>query len=158
MSNSFVTPGIVACQTPLSMVFSRQEHWSGSPFPPPGDLPDPEIEPMPPTSPALASRFFNMSPKSLVLGLVLFSCSVMSDSLQHNRLQHARLPCPSPTPRTWSNSCPSSQGCHPTHLILCPLLLLPSIFSSIRVFSKSELVLTELQHQSFQWIFRTDFL
>ena len=78
MSNSFVTPGIVARQTPLSMEFFRQEHWSGSPFPPPGDLPEPEIEPVPPTSPALASRFFTMSPKSLVLGLVLFSCSVMS--------------------------------------------------------------------------------
>ena len=35
----------VACQAPLSMGFSRQEYWSGLPFPPPGDLPDPEIEP-----------------------------------------------------------------------------------------------------------------
>ena len=45
---------------------------------------------------------------------VQFSRSVMSDSLQPHGLQHARLPCPSPTPRAYSNSCPSSQWCHPT--------------------------------------------
>ena len=43
-----------------------------------------------------------------------FSCSVMSDSLQPHGLQHARLPCPSPTPGACSNSCPSSWWCHPT--------------------------------------------
>ena len=43
-----------------------------------------------------------------------FSCSVMSDSLQPHGLQHARLPCPSPTPRAYSNSCPSRRCCHPT--------------------------------------------
>ena len=42
------------------------------------------------------------------------SHSVMSDSLWPQGLQHARLPCPSPTPRVYSNSCPSSQWCHPT--------------------------------------------
>ena len=42
------------------------------------------------------------------------SCSVMSNSLQPHGLPHARLPCPSPTPRACSNSCPSSQWCHPT--------------------------------------------
>ena len=41
----FVTPWTVACQAPLSMGFSRQEYWSGLPCPPPGDLPDPGIEP-----------------------------------------------------------------------------------------------------------------
>ena len=64
----------------------------------------------------------------------------MSDSLWPHGLQHARLPCPSPTPRACSNSCPSSRWCHPTissHLTFChPLLLPPSIFPSIRVFSK----------------------
>ena len=45
---------------------------------------------------------------------VQFSHSVMSDSLQPRGLQHARLPCPSPTPRVCSNSCPSSQWRHPT--------------------------------------------
>ena len=44
---------------------------------------------------------------------VQFSRSVMSDSLRPHELQHARLPCPSPTPRVYSNSCPSSRWCHP---------------------------------------------
>ena len=46
----FVTPQAVACQASLSMGFSRQEYWSGLPFAPPGDLPNPGIKPM---SPAL---------------------------------------------------------------------------------------------------------
>ena len=45
---------------------------------------------------------------------VQFSHSVMSDSLWPHRLQHARPPCPSPTPGVYSNSCPLSQWCHPT--------------------------------------------
>ena len=45
---------------------------------------------------------------------VQFSCSVMSDSLRPQGLQHARLPCPSPTLRAYSNSCPSHRWCHPT--------------------------------------------
>ena len=45
---------------------------------------------------------------------VQFSLSVMSDSLQPHGLQHARPPCPSPTPRVYSNSRPWSQWCHPT--------------------------------------------
>ena len=61
------------------------------------------------------------------------SRSVMSNSLQPNGRQHARLPCPSPTPRACSNSCPSIESVMlSNHLILChPLLLLPPI----RVFS-----------------------
>ena len=57
-----MTPWTVACQAPLSMEFSRQESWSGLPFPPPQDLPDPGIQPMSPTSPALAGRFFTTAP------------------------------------------------------------------------------------------------
>ena len=45
---------------------------------------------------------------------VHFSCSVVSNRLWSRGLQHARLPCASPTPRAWSNSCPSSQWCHTT--------------------------------------------
>ena len=45
---------------------------------------------------------------------VQFSSSVMSDSLQPHGLQHARPPCPSSTPRIYSNSCPLSLWCHPT--------------------------------------------
>ena len=47
----FATPCTVACQAPLSMEFSRQGYWSGLPFPSPGDLPGPGIEPVSPTSP-----------------------------------------------------------------------------------------------------------
>ena len=49
----FATPWTVARQAPLSMGFSRQERWSGLPFPPPGDLPDPGIESVTCLSPAL---------------------------------------------------------------------------------------------------------
>ena len=45
---------------------------------------------------------------------VQFRCSVMSDSLRPHELQHARPPCPSPTPRVHPNSCPLTQWCHPT--------------------------------------------
>ena len=45
---------------------------------------------------------------------VQFSCSVVSNSLWPHGLQHARPPCPSPTPRVYSNPCPLSQQCHPT--------------------------------------------
>ena len=51
----------VICQAPLSMRFSRQEHWSGLPCPSPGDLPDPGIEPASLMSPALAGGFFTTS-------------------------------------------------------------------------------------------------
>ena len=56
----FATPWTVDCQAPLSMEFSRQEHWNGLPFPPPGDLPDPGIEHGCPASPALADGFFTI--------------------------------------------------------------------------------------------------
>ena len=68
--------------------------------------------------------------------IVQFSRSVLSDSLRPHGLQHARPPCPSPAPRVYPNPCPLSQWRQPTHFILCrPLLLLPSIFPNIRVFS-----------------------
>ena len=54
----FATPWTVACQAHLSVEFSRQEYWSGLPFPSPEDLPDLGIEPASLTSPALAGRFF----------------------------------------------------------------------------------------------------
>ena len=57
----FVTLSTVACQAPLSMGFSRQEYWSGLPFPPSGDLPDSGIEPATLKSPTLAGGFFTTS-------------------------------------------------------------------------------------------------
>ena len=64
----------------------------------------------------------------------------MSNSLRPHGLQHARLSCPLPTPGVCSNSCPLSGLCHPTILSCCPLLLLPSIFPSIRVFSSESAI------------------
>ena len=54
----FVTPWTIACQAPLSMGFPRQEYWSGLPSPPPGYLPDPEMEPSSLAPPALTGGFF----------------------------------------------------------------------------------------------------
>ena len=62
-----MTPWTVAHQAPLSMVFSRQEYWSALPFPPPGDLPDPGIEPPSPASPALSGRYFTIRGKPFFL-------------------------------------------------------------------------------------------
>ena len=69
-----------------------------------------------------------------------YSRSGIPDSLRHHRLQHTRLPCPSPTPRVYSNSCPLSWWCHPTissSVTPSPPL---SIFPSIRVFSNESVL------------------
>ena len=60
----FVTPWTVAHQAPPSMGFSRQEYWSGLPFPSPGDLPDPGIEPRSPALRADALTSEPLTPKS----------------------------------------------------------------------------------------------
>ena len=63
MSDSFATPWTVAHQTLRSMGLPSQEYWSGLPFPSPGYLPNPEIEPaVEPTSPTLAGGFFTAEP------------------------------------------------------------------------------------------------
>ena len=72
---------------------------------------------------------------SLTIFMKLFSCSVMSDSLRPHGLHQARLRCSSTYPGACSNSYPLSQCCHPTVSSCHPLLPLPSIFPSIRVFS-----------------------
>ena len=74
----------------------------------------------------------------LLLIYMLFSHSVVSNSLQHHGLQHARLPCPSSL-RACSNSCPLSWWCHPI-IPSSPILLLPSIFLSSRVFSSESIL------------------
>ena len=97
---------------------------------------------------------------------VQFSCSVMSNSLQHHGLQQANLPCPSPTPRAYSNSCPLSQWCHPTiSSLVVPfssafnLSQHQGLFKWVSSLHQVTKVLEfQLHHQSFQWIFRTDLL
>ena len=73
---------------------------------------------------------------SFGLSSVQFSHSVVSDSLRPRELQHARPPCPSPTPRSSPKLTSIESAMPSSHVILCcPLLLLPSIPPSIRVFS-----------------------
>ena len=90
-------------------------------------------------------RCQNMGSSSCyLLSVSRFSRSVMSDSLWPHGLQHARLPCPSPTPGAYVNSCPLSRWCHPTiSSSVGSIFLLPSIFPSIRVFSNESVFLTE---------------
>ena len=64
----------------------------------------------------------------LLLLLLLLSCLVMSGSLQLHGLQHIIFPCPSPSPGACSNSCPSSQWCHPA--ILSSVIRFSSCFQS----------------------------
>ena len=72
---------------------------------------------------------------------VQFSDAVVSDPFQPHRLYHARPPCPSTTPGTYSNSCLLSQWCHSTlSSSVIPFCLLPSIFPSIRVFSNESVL------------------
>ena len=66
---------------------------------------------------------------------VQFSHSIVSNSLRPHESQHARPPCPSPTPGVHANSHPSSRCCHPAIILCRPLFLLPLIPPSIRVFS-----------------------
>ena len=77
----------------------------------------------------------------MLIKSVQFSRSVMADSLRPYGLQKARLPCPSPIPGVYSNSCPSHWWCKPTiSPSVDPLLLPPSIFPSIRVFSNESIL------------------
>ena len=148
-------------QASLSLEFSRQEHWSGLLCPPLGDLSHPGIEPASLTSPALGGGFFTTSATWSLL--LLFNCSVVSNSLWPHGLQHARLPCPSPPPRACSNSCPSSRWCHPTvspSVAPSPpaFYLLQHVFQWAGSWHQVAKVLEfQVHHQSFQRIFRVDF-
>ena len=96
---------------------------------------------------------------------VQFSPWVMYDSLLPHRQKHARLPCPSATAGTHSNSSPSSQWCHPT--ISYSVSPSPPAFNLSQnqglfqwvssSHQMAKILELQLQHQSFQWIFRTDF-
>ena len=133
----------LACQAPLFLRFSRRDYWSGLPCPPPGALSDPGIEPPSLMSPELAVRFF-ITHATWDAPFFLFS-SVQS-------LSHGQL-FVSP----WTAACQASLSITNSqsllklmsiklvmpsnHLILChPFLLLPSIFSSIRVFSNESIL------------------
>ena len=89
-------PWTAAHKAPPSVGFSKQEYWSGVPLP----------------SPFFCYIFNN---PSIPLIYIFFSSVTQSSSaLWPHGLPHARLPCRSPTPRVYSNSCPLSRWCHPT--------------------------------------------
>ena len=79
----FATLWAVTLQAPLSMGFSRQEYWSGLPFPPPGNLLEPGIEPM---SPALQILYLLSHLEAIYIHALCFSSSVVSYSLRPHEL------------------------------------------------------------------------
>ena len=90
---------------------------------------------------------------------VVSSVAQLCPTLRPHGLQHARLPCPSPTAGACSNSCPSSWWCHPSISSFC-LQSFPAsgCFPVSQFFALVAKVLEfQLQHQSFQWVFRTGF-
>ena len=99
-----------------------------------------------------------------LINSVQFSRLVVSTLCDPHGLQHARLPCPSSTPRAYSNSCARSQWCHPTiSSSVVPFSSRLQSFPASRYFSMSQFFASGvleflLQHPSFQWIIRTDFL
>ena len=164
LSCFFVTVWTSECaahQAPLSMGFLQQEYWSGFLRFPPGHLPDPGFKHM---SPALQVDSLPLShrgsPRSLLVAQSYLTfcdpiyCSTSGFPVLHHLLNFLSL-------MSIELVMPSN------HLILChPLLLLPSVFPSIKVFSNwvssshqvTKVLELQLQYQSFQWIFRTDFL
>ena len=81
LSDSFATPWTVACLALRSMEFSRQEHWNRLPFPSPGDLPNPGIEPVSPMSPALAGEFFTTEPPGKPI-MYMYMCTHINTHTQ----------------------------------------------------------------------------
>ena len=79
-------------------------------------------------------------PSNILISSVQFSRSVVSDSLQPHELQHARLPCPSPTPGVYPNSRPLSWWCHPTiSSSVVPFSSCPQSFPASGSFQMSQL-------------------
>ena len=160
---TFCNPMDYSPPAPLSMGFSRQEYWIGLPCPPPGDLPDPEIEPVSLSSPALTGGSLPLAPPGKPSQ---FSRSVMSDSLRPHGLQHARLPCPSQLLKlaqthvhrdgdAIQSTHPLSSPSPPTFNLSQHQHLFKWVSSSHQVAKVLEF---QLQYWSFQWIFRIDFL
>ena len=105
----FATLCIVACQTPLSMGFLRQQYWSRLPCPPPGIFWTQELNPC-----LLCLLHWQAGSLPLTCMSKFSSVAQSCLTLRPRGLQHTRLPCPSPTLGAFSNSCPSSPWCHPT--------------------------------------------
>ena len=137
MSDS-VTPGIVAHQALLSTGFPRQEYWNGLPFPTP---------------------IYNMY--IYQFSSVAQSCPTLCNTMA----QYARPSRPSPTPGVDPNPCPLSRWCHPTlSSSVISFSTHPQSFPASGCFPVSQFFTSGGQsigvsasHQSFQWLFRTEF-
>ena len=114
--------------------------------------------------PSRSSHSFKTGRCNCFIWLLLFSHWVVSSPLLSHELQHTRLPCPLLSPEVCPNSCLLSQWYHPT--VSSSVALFPScpqsfpdqgLFQWVGSWLQVAKVL-ELQHQSFQWIFRVDFL
>ena len=95
---------------------------------------------------------------------MLFSCPIVSDSLQPHGLQHARPPCPSPSPEVCPSSCPLHRWCHPAILSSDSLFLRPQSFPASGTFPMSQLFMSDDENirasasaSVLQWVFRVDF-
>ena len=157
------------CQVPLSLGFSRQEYWSGLPCPSPGDLPNPGILPMSFMSPTLAHGCFIISstwetlPSSIQFSSVAKSCLTLCNPMDWSMpgfpIHHQLLEL------AQTHVCRVSDAIQPSHSLPFPSLpafnlsqhqgLFQWVSSSHQVAKGLEF---QLQHQSFQCIFRTDFL
>ena len=82
----------IANQAALSVGFFWQEYWNGLPFPSPGDLPDPGIEPMSPVSPALADRFFTAElPGKHYIYNIYYVHNICTYPLEKGKATHSRI-------------------------------------------------------------------
>ena len=116
----------------------------------------------------LSTKYVKMEKRNLMENMCFICCCSIAYSwptLQPHGLQHARLPCPSPPPGACSNSCLLRQRCHPT--ISSSAIPFSSCLRSFPASGKdwvvslhqvAEVLELQLQHQSFQCIFRIDFL
>ena len=165
VSNS-ATSWTVAHQAFLSMEFSRQEYWSGLPFPTPGNLPNPGTESESLLSPTLAGRFFTFVPPgkpSYRISSVAQSCPALCDPMHssmpgfpvHHQLLELAQTHVHQVSDTIQPSHPLSSPSPPAFNLSQHQGLFQWVSSLLQVAKVLEL---QLQYQSFQWIFRTDFL
>ena len=165
----FAIPWTVAYQAPPSMEFSRQKYWSGLPFPSPGDLPDPGIEPRFPT--LQADGLLSEPP-----GKPLYTCTTSNLSIfcwwTFRFFQESCLTLCNPM----DSNMPGfpvlhynpelvqslvywvSDSIQPSHPLSTPPPPAISLSQHPGLFQWASAKVLALQHQSFQWIFRVDFL
>ena len=135
----FSTLWTAARQPPLSMGFFRWEYWSGLPCPPPEDLPNSEIEPKSPVSPALQADSLQLSHQRNTLHVLLFSSSVVSDSLWPHGQQHIRASLSFTISPTQTHVHRVGDAIRPSYPLSSPSPPAP-IVPSIRVFSNESAV------------------